>query len=176
MNSELCVRTVVWNRKCQIVSIFFFLIEFKMFFKIISKYAQIIYTGSGSGTPKIRSWIGNKSFRIHNAGVKGRSRWPMATWLTRMRVSFLCPSQVAGYLTDEEESELLVSQVAGVHQWGPAAPVGPVILITREVLHVLERLKKLEIFILLYSKAILNKNNSYMLFSRLITRVCVFCL
>ena len=45
-------KTVVWNRKRQIVGtgIFFFLIEFKVWFFKISKNAQIIWIGSGSET------------------------------------------------------------------------------------------------------------------------------
>jgi hypothetical protein len=53
----------------------------------------------------------------------------------RKRVSFLCPDRRNNHLTDEEEGELLVSQVGGIHERGPAAPVGPVIHLTREVLH-----------------------------------------
>ena len=45
-------RTVIRNRKGQIVGRFFFLIEFKVVF-IISKYNQIIWVGSGS------AWIRN---------------------------------------------------------------------------------------------------------------------
>ena len=50
-----------------VVGIFFFLIEFKVFFLIISKYAYIIWVGSE--TLKFRSWIRNKSFLIHNTGL-----------------------------------------------------------------------------------------------------------
>jgi hypothetical protein len=49
------------------------------------------------------------------------------------------------YLTYKKEGELFVAQVAGVHQRCPASPVGPVIQLTCEVLHVLKAQRRKEL-------------------------------
>ena len=84
-------RTVLWNRKRQIpvVGRFFFLIEFKVFFKVI---------WVGSGTLKIQSWIRirnrNKSFRIRNKSFRIRNT---AKWWIIFFYLTLCASNLSHF-------------------------------------------------------------------------------